>query len=141
LGYPYYTTQGTEAAAIRRPRLTLHPKRTSNITSLSCLMDGGYSPTESRRPLHLPICNYSDNNGAVGALIGQTETELHWQGGRQQRRMEHRRLPQPLHLNAGVYGLVAVQTPANTSPSTTNTPPKATQFLPAESAVWIFPSI
>jgi hypothetical protein len=76
LGYPYYTTQGIGSGLqydAHGSRFTLNGP--ADITSLSCLMDGGYSPTEPDDRYIYRYAIYSDNNGAVGALIEQTEQE------------------------------------------------------------------
>ncbi len=110
MGYPYYTTQGIGSGLqydAHGSRFTLNGP--ADITSLSCLMDGGYSPTEPDDRYIYRYAIYSDNNGAVGALIGQTETgTFTGKAGGSNDVWNTAGFPQTLHLNAGVYWLVAV---------------------------------
>lgn len=110
LGYPYYTTQGVGSGAkydAHGSLFTLNDP--ADITSMSCLMDGGYSPTEPDDRYIYRYAIYSDNNGAVGAFIGQTETETFTgNAGGSNDVWNTASFPQTLHLNAGSYWLVAV---------------------------------
>jgi hypothetical protein len=74
-GYPYYTTQAGGSGAkydVHGSLFTLNGP--ADINSMSCLMDGGFSPTEPNDRYIYRYAIYTDNNGKVGGFIGQTET-------------------------------------------------------------------
>jgi hypothetical protein len=109
-GYPYYTTQAGGSGAkydAHGSRFTLNGL--ADITSMCCLMDGGFSPTEPNDRYIYRYAVYSDNNGKVGSLLGQTETGIFTgKAGGSNDVWNTASFPQTLHLSAGTYWLVAV---------------------------------
>jgi hypothetical protein len=109
-GYPYYTTQAGGSGAKYDSHGSLFTlKGDADITSISSLMDGGYSPTEPNDNYIYRYAIYGDNNGKVGALIAQTETgTFKGTAGGSQDVWNTANFPQIIHLSAGAYWLVAV---------------------------------
>lgn len=109
-GYPYYTTQAGGSGAKYDAHGSLFTlNAAADITSISCLMDGGFSPTEPNDRYIYRYAIYSDNNGKVGSLIGQTETgTFTGKPGGSNEVWNTASFTQTIHLNSGAYWLVAV---------------------------------
>jgi hypothetical protein len=109
-GYPYYTTQAGGSGAKYDAHGSLFTLNgPADINSMSCLMDGGFSPTEPNDRYIYRYAIYTDNNGKVGGFIGQTETATFTgKPGGSNDVWNTASFPQTLHLNAGSYWLVAV---------------------------------
>jgi hypothetical protein len=109
-GYPYYTTQADGSGAkydVHGSLFTLNAA--ADINSITCLMNGGYSPTEPNDRYIYRYAVYGDNNGKVGSLIGQTETgTFTGKPGGSNDVWNTASFTQTIHLNAGAYWLVAV---------------------------------
>ena len=109
-GYPYYTTQASGSGA----KYDSHGSRFSlnndaDITSISCLMNGGFSPTEPNDRYIYRFAIYTDNNGKVGTLISQTETGMFiGKAGGSNDVWNAASFSQTVHLGSGVYWLQAV---------------------------------
>ena len=109
-GYPYYTTQAIGSGAkydTHGSRFTL--ANNADITSINCLMDGGFNPTEPNDSYIYRFAIYTDNNGLVGTLIAQTETGTFiGKAGGSNDVWNTANFPQTAHLDSGVYWLLAV---------------------------------
>ena len=109
-GYPYYTTQAIGSGAKYDAHGSLFALNSdADITSISCLMNDGYSPTEPNDRYIYRYAIYNDNNGKVGTLIGQTDTgTFTGKPGGSNDVWNTASFPQTLHLSVGAYWLVAV---------------------------------
>lgn len=109
-GYPYYTTQaGGSGAKFDAYGSLFTLNGAADITSITSLMNGGFSPTEPNDRYIYRYAIYGDNNGKVGALIGQTETgTFTGKPGGSNDVWNTASFPQAIHLKSGAYWLVAV---------------------------------
>ena len=109
-GYPYETLGGCGSGQIYDAyscRFTLNGD--ADITSIFCLMSGGFSPTSSDDIYIYRFAIYSDSNGKVGTLISQTEMGI-FKGkvGGSQGEWKTASFAQTVHLSSGKYWLTAV---------------------------------
>jgi len=109
-GYPYDTGQSIGSGAKYDSHgscFTLNSQ--ANITSISCLMNGGYSPTEPDDRYIYRFAIYTDNYGKVGNLVSQTETQSFiGQAGGSNDVWNSANFTEKVRLNPGVYWLMVV---------------------------------
>jgi hypothetical protein len=109
-GYPYDARHGMGSGAkydSHGSRFTLNSQ--ANITSISCLMNGGYSPTEPNDRYIYRFAIYADNSGKVGSLISQTQTQTFiGQRGGSSDVWNAADFTQKVSLEPGVYWLMVV---------------------------------
>jgi len=109
-GYPYYSTQaGGSGAKYDSHGSCFSLNGDAEITSISCLMNGGFSPTEPNDRYIYRFAIYTDNNGKVGALVDQTETGTFiGKPGGSNDVWNTADFSQTVHLTAGKYWLLTV---------------------------------
>jgi hypothetical protein len=109
-GYPYYSTQAGGSGAKYDAHGSLFSLNgDADIASISCLMNGGFSPTEPNDRYIYRFAIYSDSNGKVGTLISQTETGTFiGKPGGSNDVWNTANFPQTVHLTAGKYWLLTV---------------------------------
>jgi hypothetical protein len=109
-GYPYYSTQAGGSGAKYDAHGSLFSLNgDADINSISCLMNGGFSPTEPNDRYIYRFAIYSDSNGKVGTLISQTETGTFiGKPGGSNDVWNTASFPQTVHLTAGKYWLFTV---------------------------------
>ncbi len=110
LGYPYDTTgdggSGTKYDSTGS-RFTLNS--TASITSISCLMSGGFNPSSPSDVYSYRFAIYTDNNGSVGTLVSQTEEGVFVGAvGGSQNVWNTQSFAQTVQLSSGTYWLMAV---------------------------------